>query len=125
MKVAWFRLLELAQTQVEETLGGLPAPLRAKARRLPVTYEPRPGRALVEEGLAPDTLGLFVGEPLAHEQDGTGGLPAQIFLFLENLWDFSEFDERIFIEEIQTTFMHELGHYLGLDEGDLEARGLD
>jgi predicted Zn-dependent protease with MMP-like domain len=27
-------------------------------------------------------------------------------------------------EEIRATFPHEPGHYLGLDEGDLEARGL-
>jgi predicted Zn-dependent protease with MMP-like domain len=80
---------------------------------------------LIEDGLSPDILGLFIGEPHTHEEDGRGGLPPQIMLFLANLWDFAEADEDIYREEVHTTFMHELGHYLGLDEDDLEERGLD
>lgn len=52
-------------------------------------------------------------------------IPPQIILFLENLWDFSDGDEAIYREEIRITLLHELGHYLGLDELDLEDRGLD
>jgi len=125
MKPPWPRLLELAQAEVEATLRELPRPLQAPARKLPIVYEPRPSRELIEDGLDPDILGLFVGEPRAHEADGTGGLPPQIILFLENLWDFSERDEEIYLDEVHTTLMHELGHYLGLDEDDLEERGLD
>jgi predicted Zn-dependent protease with MMP-like domain len=125
MKPPWLRLLELAQAEVEATLRELPRPLQAPARKLPVVYEPRPNRALVEDGLDPDILGLFIGEPHSHEEDGRGGLPPQIILFLENLWDFAEADEEIYCDEVHTTFMHELGHYLGLDEDDLEERGLE
>jgi predicted Zn-dependent protease with MMP-like domain len=125
MKPPWPRLLELAQAEVEATLRALPLPLQAPARQLPVIFEPRPGRELIADGLDPDILGLFVGEPRAHEEDGRGGLPPQILLFLENLWDFAEADEEIFLEEVHTTFLHELGHYLGLDEADLEERGLE
>ena len=32
--------------------------------------------------------------------------------------------EESFEEEVGITFMHELGHYLGLDEDDLDERGL-
>ena len=49
----------------------------------------------------------------------------QIILFLENLWDFAEGEEEIFREEIHTTYLHELGHYLGLDEDELIERGLE
>jgi predicted Zn-dependent protease with MMP-like domain len=125
MKAPWLRLLELAQSEVEATLRELPLPLQAPARKLPVVYEPRPGRELIEDGLDPDILGLFIGEPHTHEEDGRGGLPPQIILFLENLWDFSESDEGIYCDEVHTTFLHELGHYLGLDEDDLEERGLE
>jgi predicted Zn-dependent protease with MMP-like domain len=125
MKPPWPRLLELAQAEVEATLRALPLPLQAPARQLPVIFEPRPGRELIADGLDPDILGLFVGEPRAHEEDGRGGLPPQILLFLENLWDFAGADEEIFLEEVHTTFLHELGHYLGLDEADLEERGLE
>jgi predicted Zn-dependent protease with MMP-like domain len=44
---------------------------------------------------------------------------------LENLRDFAEGDEVIFREEVRTTFLHELGHYLGLDEDELTERGLE
>ena len=52
-------------------------------------------------------------------------MPPQIILFLENLWDFAEGDESVFREEVATTLLHELGHYLGLDEDELTDRGLE
>ena len=52
-------------------------------------------------------------------------MPPQIILFLENLWDFAEADEEVSGEEVHTTYLHELGHYLGLDEDDLFDRGLE
>ena len=52
-------------------------------------------------------------------------LPPQIILFLENLWDMAESEEEAFREEVHTTYLQELGHYLGLDEDDLFDRGLE
>ena len=124
MKSDWSRLLMLATSEVEVTLAALPPELQPAARGLPVAYEVRPSREYIEDGLDEDLLGLFVGEPYAHEEDGYGGLPPKMFLFLENLWDFAGGDEEVFREEVHTTFMHELGHYLGLDEQDLDERGL-
>ena len=69
------------------------------------------------------TLGLFTGAELADE--GATVLPPQIILFLENLWDFAEGDAEVFGDEIHTTFLHELGHFLGLGEDDLTDRGLE
>lgn len=117
------RLLTLAQAEVEATLALLPAPLRRQAAPLPVNYEGRPRRSLIEEGYETDLLGLFVGPALAQPEDSP--LPPQIILFLENLWEFAEEDDAIFREEVRTTYLHELGHYLGLDEIDLEERGLE
>jgi predicted Zn-dependent protease with MMP-like domain len=51
-------------------------------------------------------------------------LPAQIILYLENIWWEADEDEMIFRQEVRATFYHELGHYLGLEEIDLEDRGL-
>jgi predicted Zn-dependent protease with MMP-like domain len=117
------RLMTLAQAEVEATLALLPAPLRRQAAPLPVSYEGRPQKNLIDEGYETDLLGLFVGPALAEPEDSP--LPPQIILFLENLWDFAEEDEAIFCEEVRTTYLHELGHYLGLDEIDLEERGLE
>jgi predicted Zn-dependent protease with MMP-like domain len=118
----WKRLLDLAQTEVAQTIAELPSDLRSRAAALPVTYEHVPNRALLDDGIEPDTLGLFVGGDFVHEHDVP--MPAQIILYLDNLWDMVEGDEEIYREEVRITFIHELGHYLGLDEDDLDERGL-
>jgi predicted Zn-dependent protease with MMP-like domain len=117
------RLKELAQEAIETTLAELPRPLREQAQKLPVTFEGVPNKGLQDDGIQSDTLGLFVGNEFAWE--GTEVMPSQIILFLENLWDFAESDEKMFCEEVRTTFLHELGHFFGLGEDDLTERGLE
>jgi predicted Zn-dependent protease with MMP-like domain len=123
MNEDWKQLVALAEREVVATVKSLPTPLRAKARALPVTYEPWPNDALVEDGIAPDTLGLFVGGEFAEGEHSV--MPAQIILFLGNILDLVEGDEDEFRAEIRTTLLHELGHYLGLDEDELLDRGLE
>jgi predicted Zn-dependent protease with MMP-like domain len=123
MTADWNKLEALALAELEATLGALPAPLREQAQKLPVTFERRPNRALQADGIAADTLGLFVGPEFA-EQNAVP-MPPQIILFLENLWEQAEADEEFFCDEVHTTLLHELGHYLGLDEDDLTERGLE
>jgi predicted Zn-dependent protease with MMP-like domain len=119
----WKRLQKLAQAEIEATLAELPDPLRDQASKLPVTFETVPNAGLQADGIQPDTLGLFTGDEFAG--GGSDVLPSQIILFLENLWDFAEGDEDVYCDEVHTTFLHELGHFLGLDEDDLTERGLD
>jgi len=122
MTLDWKKLCALALAEVEATLAALPAPLREPAAKLPVTFEREPNRALQADGIEPDTLGLFTGPEFSDEEHSP--LPPQIILFLENLWDLAEVDEKEFRAEVRTTYLHELGHYLGLDEGGLMERGL-
>ena len=124
-EACWQKLRGLALAEVEGTLAALPEALRRKAENLPVTFERWPNRGLQSDGIAPDTLGLFVGPDYADEEVTACPMPPQIILFLQNLWDAAEGDEGVFREEVHTTLLHELGHYLGLDEGDLAERGLD
>jgi predicted Zn-dependent protease with MMP-like domain len=119
----WNHLRALALDEVEATLKALPEPLRERARLVPVTFEHVPNAGLQADGIAPDTLGLFVGPDFASEESVP--MPPQIILFLENLWDQAEQDEDWFLDEVHTTYLHELGHYLGLDEDDLTERGLE
>jgi predicted Zn-dependent protease with MMP-like domain len=121
----WRRLLALAGQEIRRTIQRLPGDLRRHAEALPVTYEPKPNAAIQADGFEPDLLGLFVGRAVDEDMAGFPDVPSQIILFLENLWDFSEGDEAIFRDEVRTTYLHELGHYLGLDELDLEERGLE
>jgi predicted Zn-dependent protease with MMP-like domain len=123
MRPGWKSLQATALAEVEATLAALPPPLRARARQLPVTFERQPNAALQADGIAPDTLGLFVGPEFAEETNVP--MPPQIILFLENLLDFADNDEDLFREEVRTTLLHELGHYLGLDEDELTERGLE
>jgi len=125
MRIDWQELHALALEEVEATLASLPAPLRDRAQALPVTFERRPNAAYRRDGIEPDTLGLFVGPEFAYEETTALPLPPQIILFLENIWDLAEADEEFFREEVHTTLLHELGHYLGLDEDDLSERGLE
>jgi predicted Zn-dependent protease with MMP-like domain len=118
-------LRKLALEEIEATLAELPAALRDQARKLPITFEDRPNAGLVADGIAADTLGLFCGPEFADEGLGASPLPPQIILFLDNLWDFAEGDEEIFLDEVHTTLLHELGHYLGLNEDELTDRGLE
>ncbi len=119
----WTRLRALAADEVEATLAALPAPLRERAQALPVTLQPRPNAAQRRDGIEADILGLFVGPELASQD--MAPMPPQIILFLDNLWEEAEGDEDRFREEVHTTCLHELGHYLGLDEDDLFERGLE
>ena len=117
------KLQALALAEVEATLAVLPKPLRERAEKLPVTFECQPNAGLQTDGIEVDTLGLFTGPEFADE--GNVPMPPQIILFLENIWDFAEGDEETFRDEVHTTFLHELGHYLGLDEDELTKRGLE
>jgi len=121
----WTWLQTIAQAEIDLILRSLPAKLTAKVGNLPITFESRPGTALRRDGIEPDTLGLFVGEPFAESGTTSTPTPPQIILFLQNIWEAAEHNEDYFREEVRATFLHELGHYLGLDESDLEERGLD
>ncbi len=124
MSAPWPQLLALAQAEVNATIRALPKKLQRQAQPLPVLYETHPNRMLQADGIEADTLGLFVGEPFAEGVLGAGPLPAQIILFLDNLWDEAGGNESIYRQEVRATYLHEVGHYLGLDEDDLDERGL-
>ena len=120
------QLERMAQKEVAALRRELPKEMAGRAGEVPVVMLARPTREMVrEDGLDPDLLGLFVGPNCAEGLEGGDPLPPEILLFLENLWDFAEGDEGVFREEVRVTYFHELGHYLGLEEDDLEDRGLE
>jgi len=125
MQPDWEQLKKLALAEVEATLAELPAPLRDRAAQLPVCFERVPHADFVAEGIEADSLGLFTGPAFGEEAHSASPVPPQIILYLQNLWDFADGDEEIYLEEVHTTYLHELGHYLGLDEDDLTERGLE
>jgi predicted Zn-dependent protease with MMP-like domain len=119
------QLTPLALSVVEATQKKLPAALRPFSAAIPVHYESLPGDDLLDEGFEDDILGLFTGSAHGSEFREEQSMPAQIILFLDNIWDFAEGDVDAFRDEVRITYLHELGHCFGWDEDDLAARELD
>ena len=119
-------LERMAKTEVAALRLELPREMARRAAEVPVVMLARPTKAMVrDDGIDPDLLGLFVGPNCAEGVESGDPLPPEILLFLENLWDYADGDEELFREEVRVTYFHELGHYIGLEEGDLEDRGLE
>ena len=45
-------------------------------------------------------------------------------VYKRQLWDYAGRDRAAFREEVRITLLHELGHYLGLDEDQVAQMGL-
>jgi predicted Zn-dependent protease with MMP-like domain len=117
------RLEQWAEEEIQKLKAALPDTLRHRLEELAVMLEEEPDSARVAEGVDADTLGLFEGPDLREE--AAGALPPRITLFLLNLWDEAGGHPRRFREEVRRTVLHELGHYLGLDESALLDRHLE
>jgi predicted Zn-dependent protease with MMP-like domain len=120
----WKWMLDVGADEVAAVLKALPRDVKLRAEAVPIVFEKRPTKALIADGIEADTLGLFLG-PSSLDEPGSSPLPAQIILFLENIWDAAGDEERLFRKETRKTLLHELGHSLGWEEAELEARHLD
>ena len=89
---------------------------------IPLVLDCRNPEDLDADGVG-DTLGLFLGENFL-ETGQAGGLPAQIILYLQNLWLEAGELETEFRRQVRSTLLHEFGHFLGLEEIGLDERGL-
>ena len=109
---------------VRRVIAELPPDLRTLAERVPVFCEWEMAEHWLEEGVADDSMGLFGGPALNEPTDPDCLESPSITFFLAELWDYCGEDLPTFDEEVRITYIHEFGHYLGLDESELESRGL-
>jgi predicted Zn-dependent protease with MMP-like domain len=114
------------EEHLRETMDDLPDRFREHLDVVAVTVEALPSDEILhaeEPPLDPELLGLFVGIPRT-EQSVFGGndLPPRILLFQRNL-ERNALDEDELRDEIAITLRHELAHYLGLDEDEIEQAG--
>jgi predicted Zn-dependent protease with MMP-like domain len=112
-------LISMAEQEVAQIIKVLPDEIKAHALNCSISFESKSATGNDDEEL----LGLFEGASLLDEADADN-LP-RIRLFVENIWEYVEMDEQDFLDEVGTTFLHELGHYLGWDEEQLADRGLE
>ena len=103
VKTSWPHLAKIAEKEAEATIAALPKPVHERLEGIPVTCLPEPTRDIMNDGVESDTLGLFLGDPYPDETSGGDPLPPQIILFINNLRDMAEGDEKRFREEVRTT----------------------
>ena len=112
--------------QVRLSARRLPRQFRRHLDRVPVIVQDLPALELLRGGgddLDPELLGLFDGTPLPDTGGALELRPNYIYLFQRNLERIAR-DREDLIEQVSITLYHELGHYLGLDEDDLDEMGL-
>jgi len=112
---------------VAEALEGIPEPFHSHLDRVEVVVEDEPSEQLLcDMGLRPrrDTLfGLYEGVPLNERSlDDGPSLPDRITIFYRPLVRSFRTPAAI-RREIRKTVVHELGHFFGLDDDDIEAEG--
>ena len=108
---------------VEEALDDIPPRFRAAMKNIAIVVEDEPSAELLAEMEIepPDSLyGLYQGTPLTERSWGYGNtLPDRVTLFQQVIEDDSE-DAEDAIVCIAETLIHEIGHYFGLSEEEIE-----
>ncbi|MBW2274462.1 MAG: tetratricopeptide repeat protein [Deltaproteobacteria bacterium] len=110
---------------ITDALSNLPRSIREYIEGVPVLVEDLPPLSLVTvESVSPQILGIFMGVPRTEAEVSAADSDVdRVILFKKNLERVSH-DRDELIEQIQITVRHEIGHYLGLDEDDMERLGL-
>ena len=113
--------------EVARVLDKLPRQFRKQLHNVEIVVEERPGEELfLDAGLDPkhDTLyGLYQGIPLPDRSSLYPPiLPDKITIFAEPLLeDFPDPNE--LREQIRVTVLHEIAHYFGFDDDEIDKLG--
>jgi len=108
---------------VVEAVTLIPTRFRREMKNLALVVEDEPSAALLEEMeiVPPDSLyGLYQGTPLPERDWGFGNaLPDRITLYQRPIEEDCE-DEDEVRAVIGETLIHEVGHYFGMSEEEIE-----
>jgi predicted Zn-dependent protease with MMP-like domain len=108
---------------VADALASIPRRFRDAMQNLAIVVEDEPSRELLRQMDVepPDTLlGLYQGLPLTERRwDYGNALPDRILLFQGPLERDSENEDDLVVA-IGETLIHEIGHYFGLSEDEIE-----
>ncbi len=108
-----------------KAISDLPRSIREYAENVPVLIHDFPDDAFLDEhDVSPQILGIFIGVPRTEAAVTEQARDIdRVILFKKNLEKVCRTRAEL-VEQIQITVKHEIGHYLGLDEDDLERLGL-
>jgi predicted Zn-dependent protease with MMP-like domain len=108
---------------VAEALSDIPGRFRQAMQNIAIVVEDEPSGELLREMEIdpPDTLfGLYQGVPLTERHWGYGNaLPDRILLF-QGPHERDAADHEDLIVSIAETLIHEIGHYFGMSEDEIE-----
>ncbi|MGC4083806.1 MAG: metallopeptidase family protein [Vicinamibacterales bacterium] len=108
---------------VADALTTIPRRFRDAMQNIAIVVEAEPAQELLDEmGAGPDDtlFGLYTGTPLTERQWAQGNLlPDRIILFQGPHEREAEDDEDLLVS-IGETLIHEIGHYFGLSEEEIE-----
>lgn len=108
---------------VADALASIPRRFRDAMKNLAIVVEDEPSMDLLREMdiEPPDTLfGLYQGTPLTERHwDFGNALPDRILLF-QGPHEREAEDEDELVVSIGETLIHEIGHYFGLSEEEIE-----
>lgn len=107
------KLRARAEAAIAATQKELPPDVLEEAKKVPVILD-----HVCEED--PEILGYYH----FFEPGEVSAANGPIVLYLETIDAFCLDEGADFEDEVRLTYLHELGHHLGWDEGDLEERGL-
>lgn len=106
---------------VWETVKSLPAFFKERLQNVMIVVQDVPGPELAEE-FGDDLLGLYQGVPLPERSVFTEQTqPNIIYIFQKNIEAMADGDEEEICRQLRITVIHEVGHYFGLDEKQLEV----
>jgi predicted Zn-dependent protease with MMP-like domain len=114
--IDWERLAEEHLAAIQRAL---PEPIRIRAAEVPVFLS----RATDDESRS--CLGIFEGHSLMEGPPARPDEMPRITLFINTLAETADQRKREFLREVRVTYLHELGHYFGWDEGQLADVGLE
>jgi len=108
---------------VAEAIRTIPSRFRDELKNIAVMVEDDPPEELLDEMEIdpPDTLfGLYQGTPLTERSwDYGNALPDRIVLYQGPIEDASDTEDDVVVT-VGETLIHEVGHYFGLSEDELE-----
>ena len=98
---------------VAKALAGLPEEFQSRLENVVVLIEDEPPEDM------PGTLGLYEGVPLTERSLDAITLPDRITLFKRSIECACLTEEEI-ETEVRLTVLHEVGHFFGLEEAQME-----
>ena len=115
---------------VQQAYWELPEYFRSSLENVDILVEDFPGPEAADADNPPDhdhyhgdaLLGLYIGVPLVERYSADPMMPDRIYIYRLPILDICDTHADV-VREVRTTLLHEIGHYLGLSEHDLDRLG--